>query len=171
LNAEGTGAPHEEPGVDASPTVPPHDAAPPPVDAAMDANAPADAPVDVALDAPLDAAPIEAGGPCDQDGDGYETTGGTCNGNDCCDVDARVHPGQTSFYTSAGNCGSFDYDCDGKSAAEWQAVNCQLGFFTCSGDGFQDPQPGCGQTGTYATCNLGVFSCSTSTSSRVQACN
>ena len=37
---------------------------------------------------------------CDQDGDGYLAKGAPCFGNDCCDTDPNVHPGQTEYFTS-----------------------------------------------------------------------
>jgi hypothetical protein len=56
----------------------------------------------------------------DADGDGYGicpncgiAAGCTYDGNDCCDSDSRAKPGQTTYYTSANNCGSWDYDCNG----------------------------------------------------------
>lgn len=50
---------------------------------------------------------------CDLDGDGYNSPGGLCNGNDCDDLDNRAHPGQTTYYTTATPSGSFDFNCDG----------------------------------------------------------
>jgi hypothetical protein len=32
---------------------------------------------------------------------------------DCCDTDANAKPGQTNTYSTADNCSSFDYNCDG----------------------------------------------------------
>ncbi len=36
---------------------------------------------------------------------------------DCCDFDRRVHPGQTSFFTTVNGCGAFDFDCNGTETA------------------------------------------------------
>lgn len=129
-----------------------------------------DASEDAAEDAlSLDAAG-EAGGSCDQDGDGHLAAGGTCHGDDCCDTDAQAHPGQTSFFEQPDHCGSFDYDCDGKLTPQYGAVSCSWYGFGCSGDGFQSPTPSCGAAGTYDTCNLGFFTCNTSNTTRVQGC-
>ncbi len=57
----------------------------------------------------------------DADGDGYAPASGTktckanppLTGTDCCDSDSRAKPGATTYYTSANNCGSWDYNCDG----------------------------------------------------------
>jgi hypothetical protein len=119
--------------------------------------------------ASLDAS-AEAGGSCDEDGDGYLAAGGACHGNDCCDTDPQAHPGQTSFFTQQDHCGSFDYDCDGKVTPEYGSVSCIYYVVGCSGDGFQPPPPMCGAAGAYETCNLGLFTCDTASSTRVQGC-
>ncbi len=63
----------------------------------------------------------------DSDGDGYYAkagstvcSGSSCpsgysssKGNDCCDSDNKAHPNQTSYFSSADACGSYDYNCDG----------------------------------------------------------
>lgn len=48
--------------------------------------------------------------PCDQDGDGFISIG--CGGDDCCDIDPDVFPGQTEWFDSPNACGSWDYNCD-----------------------------------------------------------
>jgi hypothetical protein len=62
----------------------------------------------------------------DADGDGYgistsiarcgntPPSGYAVNSGDCCDSDGNAHPGQTSTFTVADGCGSYDYNCDGK---------------------------------------------------------
>jgi hypothetical protein len=126
--------------------------------------------------APSDAAEDSPTGPatgCDDDGDGYLAVGAMCGGNDCCDQDAHVHPGQKSYFTGPGACGGFDYDCDGKETPEYGAVDCQWSTFSCSGDGFAAPVPGCGVFGTYSSCSIpwyDVLSCTTSNAQQAQAC-
>jgi hypothetical protein len=60
----------------------------------------------------------------DYDGDHYGTSasiqrcgttvpsGYADKSGDCCDSDTNAHPGQTSYFTTADACGSFDYNCD-----------------------------------------------------------
>jgi hypothetical protein len=69
----------------------------------------------------------------DADSDGYAATSGTktcksssSSGTDCCDTDSRVHPGQSSYYTSANNCGDWDYNCSGAV----EQINC-FGYTQC----------------------------------------
>jgi len=128
------------------------------------------------------ASPVDAGGndspsgpgqACDDDGDGYLAMGAACGGTDCCDQDAHVHPGQTSFFTQPGACGGYDYNCDGKETPEYGAVNCQWDTFSCSGDGFAAPIPACGAFGTYTSCSVpwyDVFSCTGNDDQQAQAC-
>jgi hypothetical protein len=110
---------------------------------------------------------------CDEDGDGYLAMSAMCGGNDCCDQDAHVHPGQKSFFSQPGACGGYDYNCDGQETPEYGAVNCQWSSFSCSGDGFAAPIPGCGVFGTYTSCSVpwyDVLSCATSNAQQAQAC-
>jgi len=79
----------------------------------------------------------------DSDGDGHCPSSskycvGTQSGyrdscssyNDCCDTDSRAHPGQSSYYTSTNNCGSWDYNCDGTSTGIYCSgyTQCQIDF-------------------------------------------
>ena len=59
---------------------------------------------------------------CDDDNDNYcdknMTVVGkpkTCTygGGDCCDIDSKTRPGQTSYYSTKNLCNSFDYNCVG----------------------------------------------------------
>jgi hypothetical protein len=121
-------------------------------------------------DAVTDAPPAVG---CDEDGDGYLAMGTACGGTDCCDQDAHVHPGQTSYFTMPGACGGYDYDCDGKESPEYGAASCQWSGFSCSGDGFAPPVPGCGDNGTFTSCSVpwyDVFSCSSSNAQQAQGC-
>ena len=118
----------------------------------------------------------EATGPgsvCDEDGDGYLATGSACGGTDCCDTDAHVHPGQTSFFTKPGACGGYDYNCDGQETPEYGATNCQWDTFSCNGDGFAAPIPGCGVFGTFTSCSIpwyDVLECTGSNAQQAQGC-
>lgn len=60
----------------------------------------------------------------DSDADGYgnpSQTTYTCanpagyvkNSSDTCDSDSRVHPGVTTYYSTANSCGTYDYNSDG----------------------------------------------------------
>ncbi len=57
----------------------------------------------------------------DNDGDRYAPASGTkkcqlnsqLSGTDCCDSDSRAYPGESTYYSSTNNCGSWDYNCSG----------------------------------------------------------
>jgi hypothetical protein len=136
---------------------------------AVDSSIEDTAPPDVHILDP-DASYEEAGNECDLDQDGYKSSSDGCGGDDCCDYDSRANPGDTSYYSVADACGSFDYDCNGKLDAQYAQVNCQLGFFVCSGNGFDQAPPACGVTATFDTCNDAVFVCTTSQSQVAQGC-
>lgn len=131
-------------------------------DAGQEAATP-DAPHGSQLDAPPDAVN------CDQDGDGWLAIGNGCNGEDCCDSDPDAHPEQTSFFTRADRCGSFDYDCDGTVIPEYGQVSCQLAFASCTGDGFDQPQA-CGVTASFEHCAPGLLTCFTMNETKTQGC-
>jgi hypothetical protein len=107
---------------------------------------------------------------CDQDGDGHAARGG-CEGDDCCDTDARAHPGDLVYFDAEDACGSFDYDCNGTDDPQYPVANCQLDFFggACGGDGFA-ATTACGATADYTTCSYAVFGCNTSSATRTQGC-
>lgn len=107
----------------------------------------------------------------DQDGDGFgrELLGKQCGGptrsdvttkgGDCCDLDHRVHPGQTGFFSFASACGGFDFDCNGSTIADDaspEGITCAspvCGAGSCSpGTGWQTTRPACGSSGTYKSC-------------------
>ena len=98
------------------------------------------------------------GGCCDCDGDGHRST--ACNGDDCDDNNAAVHPGQMDFFDKATSSNSFDYDCSMKIEFEYPSVNCAVPIgvlcdtttFGFLGDG----QPPCGMTGDLGHCISGV---------------
>ncbi len=151
-------------GADAAP--PTGDATPAPDDAS---GAPDDAiaPEDVRILSP-DGSYAEAGDACDLDEDGYRAE--SCGGTDCCDYDSRANPGDKDYYGAADACGSFDYDCDGALEAKYAKVSCQLGFFVCTGSGFDQAPPLCGDTATFDTCNDALVTCTTTPSSVAQEC-
>lgn len=145
----------------------------------QDAPSSPDAPLATSMDAAVDVSSPDAsseGGmsvDCDQDGDGHEAIAAPCGGDDCCDTDAHVHPGETAYYTTPGNCGGFDYDCDGKDTPEYGGASCSWNTFSCSGDGFQPPVPACGVYGTFTSCSIPWYNpltCDGSNQSQAQAC-
>ena len=96
----------------------------------------------------------------DADGDGYaSTTLGAC-GLDCADDDARVHPGQSAFFSTPylrGDAASWDYDCDGSQTAETDrlaycigAATLEVSTCTCAA-GWKDDMPSCGETSDWST--------------------
>ncbi len=46
------------------------------------------------------------------------------NNRDCCDRDANARPGQSAYYTSPNNCGSFDYNCDRRATPNVRICTC-----------------------------------------------
>jgi hypothetical protein len=139
------------------------DAGDPDLDAAPPDASPPDA-------SPPDDAPSAAASSCDQDGDGYLAAGPPCYGDDCCDTDPNVHPGQTAYFTSPSQCGSYDYDCDGAATPEYGVVDCAWAGLGCTGDGFVDATA-CGATAAFAVCaSTGLLTCAASVGSLTQAC-
>jgi hypothetical protein len=126
-------------------------------DGASDGAPPADASGEDVHEAGVDAPPV-----CDFDLDTYHATGGTCGGNDCCDTDRNAHPGVTAFFTQADDCGSFDYDCNGKQDPQYAtSVACGgTGVTGCTGGPGFLADPGCGNTAPYYTCVAnGLLAC------------
>jgi len=127
----------------------------------------------------------------DQDGDGYGVDGpqkclcapkapytGTDASGDCCDTDARVHYGQTAWFTGRSKCGNFDYNCDGREDRQYNNVVRCGSFPDCGNNvvaGWQGTSiPDCGQTGTWSTDCSGFlgFNCEgDSSGSRTQGCH
>jgi hypothetical protein len=137
------------------------DAAPP--DGSLSDASPPDA-------SPPDDSPAATGSSCDQDGDGYMAAGPPCYGNDCCDTDANVHPGQTAYFTTPSQCGSYDYDCDGTATPEYGLADCTWTGLGCTGDGFVDATA-CGATAAFSVCaSTGLLTCTASVGSLTQAC-
>jgi hypothetical protein len=120
----------------------------------------------VAPDATYDAGASDL---CDVDHDGHRARGDTCGGDDCCDYDGRSYPGQPSYFEAVDACGSFDYDCDGKSSPRYDLSACKLVLFTCSGDGFA-AATACGISSDYISCEYDVLVCAAKKALRVQPC-
>lgn len=90
----------------------------------------------------------------DKDGDRYSPSSGTkkCQansmlgsvGDDCCDSDANVHPGQTAYFSTQTNCGGFDYNCDGivrkESGSCSKTTSCEVqgSCTTCASDAYKE---------------------------------
>jgi hypothetical protein len=165
-----TGADAPGPGTDATPDAP-SDASASDASDASDTSA-ADSGVDASDDvheAAVDALPV-----CDEDQDTYDARG-TCGGNDCCDTDAKAHPGQTTFFAQADACGSFDYNCNGQLDAQYPVnLTCGgTGLSGCSGGSAFLGDPGCGNSGLFATCVAnGLLACQPGDETMVtQGCN
>lgn len=114
---------------------------------------------------------VQGPAPCDQDGDGHLAMGGSCLGDDCCDTDPNVHPGQALYFSVPGRCGSYDYDCDGKLTQEYGVASCQWSALGCgSGNGFQQATD-CGVTAPFLACTPnGLLACTVMMESMTQAC-
>ena len=110
----------------------------------------------------------------DTDGDGYgdttmsatfctaapsATPNWAVRGDDCCDKDANVHPGQTAYQASESTaCGTtFDYDCNGSEDRQYPfTYSCTTASDgSCdpiSHDGWSGGVPACGKTGNLSHC-------------------
>jgi hypothetical protein len=95
---------------------------------------------------------------CDEDDDGYDRDEGVCTGTDCDDADRNVHPGQTTYFTTAREDGGFDYDCDGEEELDdAPSIDCSLlGISDCSGEGYGGWPPDCGESGAWVTCSPAI---------------
>jgi hypothetical protein len=115
-----------------------------------------------------DAAPPASS--CDRDEDGHLAAGAPCFGDDCCDTDPNVYPGQTAYFASPSQCGGFDYDCDGAATPQYGLANCAWAGLGCAGDGFVD-STACGATAPFSVCaSTGLLTCAASVGSLTQAC-
>ena len=106
-----------------------------------------------------DASYEEAGDPCDLDEDGYRAKGGRAGAPTAATSTVARTPATRPTTPPPTACGSFDYDCDGKDEQEYGQGNCQLGFFTCNGAGFDKTVPACGVAATFDTCPYDVVFC------------
>ncbi|MBX7190452.1 MAG: putative metal-binding motif-containing protein [Sandaracinaceae bacterium] len=98
--------------------------------------------------------------------------------SDCLDTNELVNPGQTSYfaapYLDASGTESFDYDCRNGEERELDGtVSCDaLIRLGCnSSAGWLDAVPGCGEEGSWATCNGVLFLfCRANVATRTQGC-
>jgi len=122
----------------------------------------------------------------DGDGDNYGLDPSKCfcpsntpsgwtadQGGDCCDIDASAKPGQGDWYTSANNCGSWDYDCANGGQPHWTGTASCGGWPLCGGaNAWVGGEASCGQTKKWQTgCSIDWFVCSASTENRTQECH
>jgi len=137
---------------------------------ATDASAPEGPKATLSADATIDGSPASPDSgpspPCDLDNDGHQAK--ACGGDDCCDNDARTHPGATDFQEAPDACGSFDYDCNGKDEREYgKAATCDQAF-ACAGPGF-NAEASCGAHAAFTTCDW-LFGCHANATTRTQRC-
>jgi hypothetical protein len=98
------------------------------------------------------------------------------NALDCDDGDANAHTGQQQFFTKP-TLGkkNFDYNCDGIEEPKSTAtLNCKKSQFGgCTGDGWVNAPPTCGQQGGYGKCQpspIGIKECIVALSFQTQPC-
>lgn len=103
---------------------------------------------------------------CDCDGDTYLAEG-PCNGNDCDDNDSRANPDEIEYYAEPTNTnGDWDFNCDGREDKDpnlnVSAPTCllPLGGLCPMTYGYAGQVPGCGGSGTWATCTTASGTCS-----------
>ena len=109
-----------------------------------------------------DAAPPD----CDLDNDGHNAK--ACGGDDCCDNDARTHPGASDYFDTADACGKFDYDCDGKESHQYgKSTPCDQAII-CADPGFVI-DTACGVNAAFKTCNW-ALGCHPGDTMKTQAC-
>jgi len=88
---------------------------------------------------------------------GSPPAGWVTNNGDCCDAgdtNKVVHPGQTGWFTVAGPCGGFDYDCDGSATPQYAAGGACTDAVSCTA-GFTDATA-CGAAGNFQSCDPAV---------------
>jgi cysteine-rich repeat protein len=127
----------------------------------------------------------------DADCDDNDEAAASVPSGDCCDSDARVRPGATTYYTSLNGpsvCGGWDFNCDGVASPQhidredrgcnWDGDSCSVptgtdgwhmhNFGTCNAA--PSPYPPCGAPAycRVANCQGGFPSCSYSTIAAVR---
>jgi hypothetical protein len=88
---------------------------------------------------------------------GGAPAGWVANNGDCCDAAGAgkdVHPGQTAWFTVAGPCGGFDYDCDGSQTPQYPAGGACTDAVSCT-PGFTGATA-CGASGSLQACDSAV---------------
>jgi hypothetical protein len=100
---------------------------------------------------------------CDCDGDHFAAEG-ECGGQDCDDTDARVYPGEPTYYAVPSKNVGFDWDCSGTpepNPALNKTVDCGLVALPCAtttGYLAQTP-PACGVAAPWGTCTQQGINC------------
>jgi len=90
---------------------------------------------------------------------------------DCCDSDANVRPTQAAYFSSASQCGGFDYDCNGVEQKELTVTGKCSGLLCDYTAGWSGSVPACGQTGNWLNgCKTGFFTCDEQKISKTQMC-
>jgi hypothetical protein len=102
--------------------------------------------------------------------------------SDCYDGDGRMFPGQVDWF-DVGACDPFclpgfappprpfDFDCDGAETPRYGVLfNSGLCSLTCAAAGWAASVPGCGQDGTWRSCDDASGSCMTLDDTRTQSC-
>lgn len=132
-----------------------------------DAEPAADADLPDSGDAEPDAPCTLGSDPCDKDCDGFLAV--ECGGDDCCDEDHNVFPGQTKYFGEPNRCGNFDYDCDGTEEEYLgKGVACHNNWGCKHTKGLVGTIPSCGEEGTYLTGCSGW--CTNREETRTQTC-
>jgi hypothetical protein len=84
-----------------------------------------------------------------------QPAGYVSSNNDCCDTDNVAHPGQNAFLTTADNCNSFDYNCDGTQDAKLNGPSCDGGAISACGG----TVPACAFAGSCGGCQADGGAC------------
>ena len=93
------------------------------------------------------------------------------NNKDCCDADANVRPTQAAYFSSANQCGTFDYDCNGSEQKQLTSGG-SCGGINCNyTEGWDGAAAACGASGTWIKgCSGAVWICSDKTEQKTQSC-
>ena len=128
----------------------------------------------------------------DADNDTYGTSSSKCTctaknpydatkSGDCCDSDGSAKPGQSDWFTSANNCNSWDYNCDGNPEKENKvnhSFGCGVYGITCvcegGSPGWRSTIPACGAIASWRkSCSNAWFcgGCDYSDENKQQRCH
>jgi hypothetical protein len=101
-------------------------------------------------------------GECDLDCDTFLAEDGDCGGDDCSDTEFDVHPGQTNWFEVARMDGTFDYDCDGDDAREFETIVCE-GALGCGSENtflsLTEGEAACGALEDFGDCSAMPITC------------